>query len=257
MIEADIKIVSGGQTGVDQGALQAAIDLGLDWGGWAPKGWRTEDGPFSPVLRLKMREHEDASYLGRTRQNVIDSNATLILVDSYPLTGGTLKTHDFCHEYMRPHLAVNLVEEGATDKAWQWLERFFADRPHSPFVLNIAGPRESKSPGIRERVRKFLMNVLRPHVRVDEHVYDRLLVAAYDPRYEWIRVCNQDGEPIGDFGCRPGTKFATKGRFFWKEMPDGRYLVYDLSTEPWGRRWKRKDEVVGEMPILDDASPSK
>ena len=49
MKKNELKIVSGGQTGVDRGALQAAMDLGLDWGGWAPKGWRSEDGTIPPV----------------------------------------------------------------------------------------------------------------------------------------------------------------------------------------------------------------
>ena len=91
----EIKIVSGGQTGVDRGALQAAMDLVLDWGGWAPKGWRAENGTIPPLYREKMLEHASANYLGRTRRNVVDSHATLIVTNAYPLSGGTLKTRLF------------------------------------------------------------------------------------------------------------------------------------------------------------------
>ena len=104
----EIKIVSGGQTGVDRGGLQAAIDLGLDWGGWAPKGWRAENGTIPPLYREKMREHASANYLGRTRRNVVDSHATLIITNEYPLSGGTLKTRFFCQEAMRSHFVISL-----------------------------------------------------------------------------------------------------------------------------------------------------
>ena len=79
MTRQDLKIVSGGQTGVDQGALEAAVDLGVDWGGWVPKGWRAENGTVPEQFRARMQEHVSANYIVRTRQNVADSHATLIL----------------------------------------------------------------------------------------------------------------------------------------------------------------------------------
>ena len=160
MTKNELKIVSGGQTGVDRGALQAAMDLGLDWGGWAPKGWRSENGAIPPIYRAKMREHTSANYLGRTRRNVLDSNATLIIVTSYPLNGGTLKTRFFCQEAARPHFVVSLGEAGAVEKVRTWLGKFFAAEHSVPFVLNVAGPRKSKSGGIQKRTRRFLTEVL-------------------------------------------------------------------------------------------------
>ena len=157
----ELKIVSGGQTGVDRGALQAALDLGLDWGGWAPKGWRSEDGTIPPLYRGKMQEHGSANYLGRTRRNVVDSHATLILTSAYPLTGGTLKTRFFCEEALRSHFVVSLEEADAVGKVQRWLGQFFAQEHPVPFVLNVAGPRESKSAGIQEQTRRFLAEVLR------------------------------------------------------------------------------------------------
>ena len=160
MKKTDIKIVSGAQTGVDQGGLHAAIDLGIEWGGWVPKGWRTENGTVGQLFRPKMREHASANYLGRTRRNVADSNATLIVTNTYPLTGGTLKTRYFCQEIMRPHFVVSLGEDDAVGKVRRWLRQFMQTEHPTPFVLNVAGPRESKACGIQKRTRKFLTEVL-------------------------------------------------------------------------------------------------
>ena len=160
MQKNEIKIVSGGQTGVDRGALQAAMDLELGWGGWAPKGWRAENGTIPPLYRANMQEHASANYLGRTRRNVVESHATLIITNAYPLSGGTLKTRFFCEEMMRSHFVVSLGESDAVGKVQRWLAQFFAQEHPAPFVLNVAGPRESKAGGIQERTRQFLAEVL-------------------------------------------------------------------------------------------------
>ena len=160
MKKDELKIVSGGQTGVDRGGLLAAMDLGLDWGGWAPKGWRAEDGAIPALYRTNMQEHASANYLGRTRRNVVDSHATLIVTNTYPLSGGTLKTRFFCEEALRSHFVVSLDEADAVGKVQRWLAQFFAIEHPIPFVLNVAGPRESKASGIQKRTRKFLVDVL-------------------------------------------------------------------------------------------------
>ena len=160
MKKDELKIVSGGQTGVDRGGLQAAMDLGLAWGGWAPKGWRAEDGAIPPLYRANMQEHASANYLGRTRRNVVDSHATLIITNTYPLSGGTLKTRFFCEAALRSHFVVSLGETDAVGKVQRWLAQFFAIEHPMPFVLNVAGPRESKASGIQKRTRKFLVEVL-------------------------------------------------------------------------------------------------
>lgn len=162
----ELKIVSGGQTGVDRGALEAAIDLGLDWGGWAPRGWRAEDGEIPPLYRASMKEHASANYLARTRRNVADSHATLIIANAYPLSGGTLKTRVFCEEMMRSHFTVSLGESDAVGKVQRWLLQFFAVEHPVPFVLNVAGPRESKASGVQECTRTFLKEILQEMVEV-------------------------------------------------------------------------------------------
>ena len=97
-----VKIVSGGQTGVDQGALEAAAQLGLAFGGWAPARWLAEKplGAIPEAYRAAMREYPDQgssaqNYRERTKANVRDSHATLILVEKLPLEGGTKLTRDF------------------------------------------------------------------------------------------------------------------------------------------------------------------
>ena len=156
MTKQDLKIVSGGQTGVDQGALEAALGLGLVWGGWVPKGWRAENGTVPEQFRARMQEHVSANYIVRTRQNVADSHATLILTDAYPISGGTLRTRDFCMNMMKSHFVVSFGEADAVGKVRKWLGQFFAIEHPVPFVLNVAGPRESKAPGIQSRTRLFL-----------------------------------------------------------------------------------------------------
>ncbi len=160
MNKNEIKIVSGGQTGVDQGGLSAAMELGLEWGGWAPKGWRAENGTIPPSFREKMQENTNSDYLARTRKNVVDSYATLIISNTIPLTGGTLKTRFFCEKAMRSHFVVSLDEPAAAEKVRRWLGQFFAAEHPTPFVLNVAGPRESKSIGIQDATRRFLVETL-------------------------------------------------------------------------------------------------
>ena len=159
MKKEEMKVVSGGQTGVDQGALDAAMSLGLAWGGWAPKGWLAENGTIGEKYRANMREGTSANYLVRTKKNVADSDATLILVEKYPLSGGTFKTRVFCEELMRSHFVVSLNEPNAVEKTCAWLRQFLNGESGRPFVLNVAGPRESKAAGIQAKSAAFLADV--------------------------------------------------------------------------------------------------
>jgi len=148
------KIVSGGQTGVDQAALVAAIALGVDHGGWCPAGRRSERGRIPTVFQLT--ETFERNYTVRTEKNVIDSDATMILFRN-ELTGGTLLTERLTLKHNRPLLCVDLSNdsfEDSIDRIKAWLDRFAIK------TLNVAGPRESTSRGIQSQAEAFLRRLL-------------------------------------------------------------------------------------------------
>ena len=150
MASLKIEIVSGGQTGVDRAALDWAIERGLRHGGWCPRGRLAEDGAID--RRYSLRETDTASYRQRTRQNVIDSDGTLIL-NLGDLREGTLTTLRFAERYDKPHRVVPLDAGPTSEDAASVIEWI---RLHHIAVLNVAGPRESKRPGIYGLARDFL-----------------------------------------------------------------------------------------------------
>jgi hypothetical protein len=147
------RIVSGGQTGVDRAALDTALALGLPCGGWCPRGRLAEDGPIDP--RYPLRETPSADYPQRTEWNVRDSDGTLVLTRGRP-TGGTAFTISLARRQRRPLLVLDLAEGPDPSEVRGWLEA------EGITVLNVAGPRESLQPGIRDEARGFLQEALRP-----------------------------------------------------------------------------------------------
>jgi hypothetical protein len=154
----NMKIMSGGQTGVDRAALDVAISLGLPCGGWVPRGRRAEDGPVD--RRYPLRETASASYVDRTRLNVEQSDATLILSRGSP-SGGTALTVALARRLRRPLFLLDLAggdpggDPGADPAAvCAWLRR------HRIAVLNVAGPRESSAPGIYDEAAAVLHRVI-------------------------------------------------------------------------------------------------
>ena len=150
-----MKIISGGQTGADQAALDAAIQLGMPHGGWLPRGRKTEDGPLPTTYKLRELDSED--YRERTEQNVIDSDATLI-VSFGPLTGGSALTEAFAIKHDRPCLLLDL-ELISIDEGVEALEKWLQN--NAVKTLNVAGPRASKEPRIYHAVYEILMQVNR------------------------------------------------------------------------------------------------
>ncbi|NEV63851.1 putative molybdenum carrier protein [Thiorhodococcus minor] len=134
-----VVIVSGGQTGVDRAALDAAMALGLPVGGWCPKGRCAEDGPIAPQYPL--RETPSRDYAERTAWNVRDADATLILYRN-ALSGGSLLTAKLARRAGRPLLVRDLSEGFDATSAARWLTT------NQVRVLNCAGPRESGASGI-------------------------------------------------------------------------------------------------------------
>ena len=145
-----MKIVSGGQTGVDRGALDAAIALGLAHGGWVPRGRKAEDGVIPE--RYALTELDSPVYADRTKQNVLDSDGTLILTVG-PATGGTALTVRLAQTLKQPHLVLDLDASPSADEVRAWIAA------HEVAVLNVAGPRESKAPGVAARTVAFLSAV--------------------------------------------------------------------------------------------------
>lgn len=144
------KIISGGQTGVDQAALKFAIDHNIPHGGWCPKGRKAENGIIPKEFILRETSSED--YSERTRLNIRDSDGTLILVPKIPIsiTDGTLLTIEEVKKIQKPFLIIDLSEnDPPRDKINDWVNENHIK------TLNIAGPRESQSPGINQLCTTF------------------------------------------------------------------------------------------------------
>ncbi len=138
------RMISGGQTGVDTGALEAALRLGVETGGYVPAGRMNEAGRISDRF-VGLVEADSADPAGRTRLNVEAAGTTLILTAAGAASPGTDLTLDHARALGRPHATVRLGENdpGAAASA---IRSFLS--LHGAGVLNVAGPRESEVPGI-------------------------------------------------------------------------------------------------------------
>lgn len=149
-----MKIISGGQTGVDRAALDIAVKHGIDAGGWCPAGRLDEFGRIPE--RYPLKDLESGGFTERTLQNVKDSDGTLII---YPgkLSGGTEQTVRFCIEQQRPHRLIDASTISA-EKAVQLIADFI--RENKIDILNVAGPRASEWPGGYDYAFRTLDNFL-------------------------------------------------------------------------------------------------
>jgi len=153
------KIISGGQTGADTGGLVAAQELEIETGGVAPKGWLTENGPQKALLRsFGLTECEVKGYPARTKRNILLSDGTL-LIGSYR-SGGSKLTHETATELNKPLFHVPFLgpsdeHDGRRIEEFKaWLQCYGIE------TLNVAGNRESETPGIAEFTRLFLLKAL-------------------------------------------------------------------------------------------------
>jgi hypothetical protein len=146
------RIISGGQTGADRGALVAGKQMSLATGGWMPRGFLTEDGP-SPWLRdlYGMQEHPSAQYPPRTRQNVKDADGTIWVGDPGESDSrGQRATFRAVEEDAKPYLRN---PDARTLRQW-------ADTYHIA-TLNVAGPRGSRDPQAHQRAFELLIAAFR------------------------------------------------------------------------------------------------
>ncbi len=182
MTRAGLRILSGGQTGVDRAALDAARSRGLPSGGWVPAGRWAEDGPI-PEAYGGLRETSSPDPAERTRRNVEDAEAVLLLVRG-AAGGGTRLALEAARELGRPHLVLDLGEPGDGSGGIQGPRAGDPDGGGSapsppslppeavlaawlgelglPLRLNVAGPRESEAPGIHAQALRVLEAGLRP-----------------------------------------------------------------------------------------------
>jgi hypothetical protein len=162
------KIVSGGQTGVDRAALDAAIESNIAYEGWCPKG-RIDELGIIPEEYCALKEisgefkNEKENYNTRTKHNIRDSDGTLILVPKIPIPltikDGTLLTIQEAQDKKKPYLVIDLSEPQQKNVKFIiiWAKE------HNLKILNIAGPRELSCPGIYQLSLEFLENTL-PHL---------------------------------------------------------------------------------------------
>lgn len=158
-----LEIRSGGQTGADRAALKVAFFLGLKAWGWCPKGRLAEDGMVPK--QYEMKETDDSRYPPRTWRNVRDSDGTVILTRGAAERGSAL-TIDFCKKQKKPWLHIDIAkhdDRGAAQMLKNWMRR------SKIRVLNVAGNRESKSPGIGGQVERVLLLALVPGLRTVNH----------------------------------------------------------------------------------------
>jgi hypothetical protein len=150
-------VISGGQTGVDQAALRAARAAGIRTGGWAAKGWLTEEGPAPWLEGWGLKEAARPGYPARTGLNVRQSDATLLFDGGGP---GSALTFRECLRHAKPLRCLTLHRPAAGVVALA-----LADTPGDVAawvrgtgarVLNVAGARESKAPGVGALAERFL-----------------------------------------------------------------------------------------------------
>jgi hypothetical protein len=146
------KLVSGGQTGADRAALDVAIRHGFSHGGWCPKGRIALDGVLGGQYQL--RETPSADYLQRTEWNVRDTDATVVFTFAATVTGGSRKTLTFARVHRKPSLHLPLRQVRDYEDPAVQLQRFV--KQYRIRVLNVAGSRESKEPGLYLNVVKIL-----------------------------------------------------------------------------------------------------
>ena len=148
------KIISGGQTGADQGGLRAARRCGLATGGWLPRGCLTLNGP-DPGLAAEfgLRETTSAQYQSRTRANVREADGTLRFARHFGSRGERC-TRKALRQYGKPYLDIDIDRPLPVEDVRHWL------RQHHIRVLNVAGNSEQRAPGITAFVVAYLTPVL-------------------------------------------------------------------------------------------------
>lgn len=251
------KIISGGQTGADQGALDAAIRLGIEHGGWIPRGRKTEEGPLPEKYHLK--EMPPGEYYKKTEKNVVSAEATAIFSHG-PLTDGALLTRQAAIQNGRPWLHLNLETLSAFEAS-----RIFNDwvKKYDIRVLNVTGPRASRDPRIRQATADILESAYYlglAQMPAGETAYDRSgvpesvdqavdMIESQLPLKERITITNlqenqlesflqaMDGYLRGELALGRGNHrlMASCTRYLDKELDGENEPAMAIITELWKR----------------------
>ncbi len=146
-----LKVISGGQTGVDRATLDVALELNIPCGGWCPKGRKAEDGTIDQ--KYPLQETDSDEYRVRTEMNVRDSDGTLILTWGQPRSG-TLLTLKLIRLYQKSHLVIDMKQNPNVDNVILWIKR------NNINVLNVAGSRQSYGSFVYNEAYDFIKSVL-------------------------------------------------------------------------------------------------
>lgn len=159
------KVISGGQTGADRGGLDAAIELDIEHGGWCPKYRKSEAGTIP--TKYNLQETESSSYKERTEFNIVDSDATVIIADTSKgkMSSGSELTEELCYKLNKSVLIISYWGSSNPETAIYMFEdqvkivvgwlKYTGIK-----VLNVAGNRESVSPGIQKFTKELLVGVI-------------------------------------------------------------------------------------------------
>ena len=159
-----MRLISGGQSGVDRAALDVALARGIPYGGWCPNGGWAEDCPEPPGVLAKypqLVETPSADPAQRTEWNVRDADACLIVADAAgpEVSAGTVLAGELAHRYRKPLFIMKLGNADAVRQAALWL-RVQQARHGAGLKLAVGGPRESEAPGIYRRAKAFIAELM-------------------------------------------------------------------------------------------------
>lgn len=169
--EVDLRIISGGQTGVDRGALDAALEAGIAHGGFCPLGRRAEDGVIPS--RYELAEAPSADYPARTAMNVCRGHGTLLLARGtagFASSVGTKLTLSLCRRHGKPWMAADPRRPDHAPRVAAWMDELRRSLETPPgwlpglemedfLTVNVAGPRERTNPGIHDETVAFMRMV--------------------------------------------------------------------------------------------------
>lgn len=158
-----MKVISGGQTGADRAGLIAAHNVGLETGGYINKGFITELGSEPDLAFFGLKEIASIKYPTRTLANINASDFTWIFYVG-GLDGGSALTEKYCQQLNKKYITYKLENFTDSNYFWEAVHSLAFEIAHyKPSILNIAGNRESKAPGIQIYLTRLLTEIFKKY----------------------------------------------------------------------------------------------